>query len=907
MHIRVLIVLILANVSAAGTASAASREVQYGPAPEWAGAPPSATGTTPPEGSPLHFFYGDTQVRLGPDEDALYTAYRLKILTAEGLDVGNFNIAWNPSADTVAIHTLKIIRAGQEIDVLAGETFQIIQRENNLEYAMLDGELTATLQTPGLQVGDELEYAMTVHTRDPVLGEWSNGALQAPVIGAPGAYRVRLMWPLGETVNWRATPDLARAVPVVRDGHHVLTLEMRDPASAVFTNGAPVRYNIRRQIEYTDFTDWAQIASIFWPLYDKAATLAPDSPLRQEAARIAAATRDPVARAEAALALVQEQVRYVYVGLHGGNYRPAGADDTWQRRFGDCKAKSALLLALLRALDIPAEVVLVNAAGVDGIDERLPSVRMFDHAVVRATLGGRTYWLDGTRLGDRALARLPPPPFRWALPVRADRAALEAVPDDIRPEPTLVEVIDIDATAGVDVPAKVSAMRVLRGDGQFQFRTQLSRQSPEDADRTHKAYWRESYPWVEPDKTTWRYDETRDLLVFTMNGEGTPEWEGSDREGRRLRVENAGFPKPDRLHRPAEQDQAAPWLVADFPDYSCWVTTIRLPVDIGRWRWDHNSRPVNLKLGGVSYWREASLTGGVMRTVMSQRAEQREMTAAEAAALNQRLPSFNDKVSNVFQVAALNQTGATAPAGPAIDWTDPAAPCGASAAAEAATPAVSDDPSFTPPAQDPAHPVTQPPYPLLSVMAHEEGAVILRFTVREDGTVDPATVVVEDGTGSAVLDEAAVTEAANWRFKPARAGGRAVASPHQFRVVFALQHSQGMPSDAPPPSSGGAVGAMAPSPHQAWPITQPPYPPSAVEAGAEGDVILQFIVQEDGFVDPESIVVKKSSGFADLDKAAIDEAALNWRFRPATLNGAPVAAPHRFRVVFELKHARSSD
>jgi TonB family protein len=903
MHVRVLIFLFLASFSAVGQAGAASREVQYGPPPEWVGAPPSATGTKPPDGSPLQIFYGDTQVRLGPHEDALYTAYRLKVLTAEGLSAGNFDIVWNPSADTVTVHTLKIIRDEREIDVLAGETFQIIQRENNLEYAMLDGELTATLQASGLQVGDEIEFAMTVRTRDPVLGNWSNGALQAPVAGAPGVYRARLIWPAGETLNWRATPDQGKAVPVVRDGHHVLTLELRDPVSAIFTNGAPGRYNFRRQIEYTDFTDWSQIAGIFWPLYDQAATLAPDSPLRQEAARIAAATPDPVARAEAALALVQEQVRYVYVGMHGGNYRPASAEDTWQRRFGDCKAKSALLLALLRALDIPAEVVLVNAAGADGIDERLPSVRMFDHAVVRVTLGGRAYWLDGTRLGDRVLARLPPPAFRWALPVRADKAALEAVPDDIRPEPTLVEVIEIDATAGIDVPAKVSAMRVLRGDGQFQVRTQLSRQSAEDADRTHKAYWRDSYPWIEPEKTAWRYDEARDLLVFTMSGEGTPDWEGNEREGHSLTIENAGFPKPERLHRPAEQDQGAPWRVAGFPDYSCWVTTIKLPVEVGRWRWEHDSRPVNLTMGGVSYWREASLGGGVMRTVMSKRAGQREISAAEAAALNQRLSSFNDDVSSVFQVASVNQATASVPAAPAIDWTDPAAPCGPSGAPAAA--AASTDPSFTPPVQDPAHPVTQPAYPLLSVMAREEGAVILRFTVREDGTVDPATIVVEDGSGSAVLDGAAVAEAANWRFKPARAGGRPVASPHHFRVVFELKYLQGMPSYAPPPSSDEA--APAPSANQSWPITQPPYPRSAVEAGAEGDVILQFVVQEDGFVDPESIVVKKSSGFADLDKAAVDEAALNWRFRPATLNGKPVSAPHRFRVVFELKHAQPLD
>ena len=33
----------------------------------------------------------------------------------------------------------------------------------------------------------------------------------------------------------------------------------------------------------------------------------------------------------------------------------------------------------------------------------------------------------------------------------------------------------------------------------------------------------------------------------------------------------------------------------------------------------------------------------------------------------------------------------------------------------------------------------------------------------------------------------------------------------------------------------------------------------------------------------------------------MNEAAVNWRFRPAMKEGKSVAAPHRFRVVFALK------
>ncbi|MEN3951023.1 energy transducer TonB [Iodidimonas sp. SYSU 1G8] len=226
--------------------------------------------------------------------------------------------------------------------------------------------------------------------------------------------------------------------------------------------------------------------------------------------------------------------------------------------------------------------------------------------------------------------------------------------------------------------------------------------------------------------------------------------------------------------------------------------------------------------------------------------------------------------------------------------------CPASAAPPGVRP-ILDDPMVKPPTQDPAYPITQPPYPLMSVMAAEQGAVILRFIVRDDGSVDPATVTVEEGSGSAVLDGAAVAEAANWRFRPATSAGVPVASPHLFRVVFELSSVQGMQAGGNNPQE------KTPLPRQSRPITQPPYPRSAVEAGAEGDVLLRFIVKEDGYVDPSSIVVKKSSGFADLDKAAVDEAARNWRFQPATLYGTPVASPHEFRVVFALKKKQRPD
>jgi hypothetical protein len=99
------------------------------------------------------------------------------------------------------------------------------------------------------------------------------------------------------------------------------------------------------------------------------------------------------------------------------------------------------------------------------------------------------------------------------------------------------------------------------------------------------------------------------------------------------------------------------------------------------WRWDYLADPVNIRLGGISYWRVSDLRDGVMRTVMSKRWLVPEISSAEAKEVNERLPTFNNKMSRVFQVKSKNVTersnrASQPPFDATNDWTAAATPCG---------------------------------------------------------------------------------------------------------------------------------------------------------------------------------------------------------------------------------------
>src|SRR5262249_5331409 len=99
------------------------------------------------------------------------------------------------------------------------------------------------------------------------------------------------------------------------------------------------------------------------------------------------------------------EIRYFSVSLGESSHRPTAPSAVLKRRYGDCKDKSLLLIALLRALGIEAHPVLLTIGQPRGLDKALPSPQLFNHAIVQVKLGGEAYYLDPTRLGQHGALR----------------------------------------------------------------------------------------------------------------------------------------------------------------------------------------------------------------------------------------------------------------------------------------------------------------------------------------------------------------------------------------------------------------------------------------------------------------------------------------------------------------------
>lgn len=642
---------VVAIIQAVAVSAAAAQQpkVLQGPAPKWILPAPDGPQASAPKDALLQIRYADNQVRLSKKGQETYVTQRFKILRPEALQAANLRFVWLPSSGQIVVHSIRIHRGdGTTTEMLGKSSFQFAQREENLEQSILTGLTTAVFAIPGVEVGDEIEFSTTITQRDPTLADRPFGFLQLPAIEIGGTFRARLIQADGVQINRKMTADLEAGSQVSVNSAAELVVQLDNPKSMNRPEGAPARFQTGRLIEYSSFSGWREISSTFWKHYEQASKLAPQSPVRTEIAKIAGSTTDPEARALAALKLVQDRIRYVYVGLGTGNYTPATADQTWERRYGDCKGKTALLLAILKELGVNAEAVLVNQGGLDGIGSRLASPGLFDHILVRANVGGTSYWLDGTSFNSPKLAHIPQPRFRSALPLRQAGAELEDVPAKALTAPEVIEIVDIDASDGADKPAHFHVRHIIHGEGVAQVRAALSTLAGDDLKRALREVVGYTSDTTENEVTGWAYDDDTGSISLKWSGTRKLNWDGDTPPDRYFYLPGAGFSPPADYARPKEQDQSAPWALA-FPEFRCFVTTMKLPPDQGRLRWTYSSRPVDRVLGGIRYFRQATLRKGIVQTIMSKRSLQAELTAAEAKAVGAALADFDNEKSYVFQ------------------------------------------------------------------------------------------------------------------------------------------------------------------------------------------------------------------------------------------------------------------
>lgn len=436
----------------------------------------------------------DYQTRNRPDGSETFDRYAYRIVDRSGLERGAaISFEFDPATSEVTMNWLRIIRDGVVIDRLPDASFDVFRREKDAEKGLFDGWLTAYLNIDDVRVGDIIDYGKTT-VRTPIVGanlffRSVSVAWDEPI----ALIREKVTWPTAEPLKIRQLRTDIRP-DIKTDGALTTYLwQSADPTPVLSEDNLPADFPAYPAVEISSTDKWQDIVDPLLPYYRLDQRLPDDFAAKLD--DIAARFARPEDRMIEAMRLVQDNIRYVSLSMGRGSYVPRSPDVVVRSGFGDCKDKALLLATSLRRLGIRADSALTDLDDGLALGDVLPTVRAFDHVIVKAVIGSQTYWIDATNYlqGGRA-ENLVAPDYGFALPIVANDAKMERMERKELFQPTtfVSEAFDFPRREGE--PLTLTVTTTYRGGDADVMRYKLVSQSVSKLANDYLQYYNRQYP-----------------------------------------------------------------------------------------------------------------------------------------------------------------------------------------------------------------------------------------------------------------------------------------------------------------------------------------------------------------------------------------------------------------------------
>lgn len=399
----------------------------------------------------------DQQYDATAAKPAMYTrSVRLVANAAGASEAAKMTAQLDPTYQNLVLNHAKVVRGGSEEDRSTRVKVDFIRQEPGIDYGIITGAVTAVLQLEDVRADDIVDIALTVYGANPTLkGNDSNVFLLSGPI-AIERMTLRSIWP--EKSVWRVEDGEAEIKEIREKGRLILELGPK-PVPAIEFNFNASELPDFPVLWVSGFADWKEVTAWGTPLFRTPA----GAEVKEVAEKIKAERADKGAQAIAALRFVQKDIRYLAIVLGEGGYKPQTPTETLRLRYGDCKAKTALLIAILGELGIDAVPALVNPLAGWEVPDMIATPMAFNHVITKVTFDGKTLWLDPTIAQGGDIEHVTQADYGYALPLDGASGALEKIETPVLDGFHIETTETFDLRAGGDRPARMSLSIIARG------------------------------------------------------------------------------------------------------------------------------------------------------------------------------------------------------------------------------------------------------------------------------------------------------------------------------------------------------------------------------------------------------------------------------------------------------------
>lgn len=423
----VLLLLVLPGL--AKTLVAANPVVHISPKPIWISSPKNYNQRPPARSIENGYFLMLFERQIDVDRAADYHHYVREIVSEAGIQNGSqISVSFDPAYERLDFHEIVVWRNNKPQSRLNVGDFKVMADEEDFSKFIYQGSYSANYIIPDIRKGDRIEYSYTITGRNPVFGGrycqdiyMQGGQVIAHAYTSLQVSAVRKL----NMKNFNKVPD---PVITTKNGiKHYVWENYQVPAADDGSN-APAWYDTYANVQISEYDSWAQV--INWALAVNPVSAVMHGELARRVEKLKAeAGNDKEKYFRLAVKTVQDEVRYMGIEIGEYSHRANQPERVFNQRYGDCKDKALLLVSMLRANDIPADMVLVNTSLQDKVDRLLPTTDAFNHAVAVATVNGKQVWVDATMSYQRGKGTdIYFPNYGKGLQLKAGNAGLVDIP-----------------------------------------------------------------------------------------------------------------------------------------------------------------------------------------------------------------------------------------------------------------------------------------------------------------------------------------------------------------------------------------------------------------------------------------------------------------------------------------------
>jgi hypothetical protein len=341
------------------------------------------------------YYFSIIEHQVHVEKQADYHHNIREIISETGIQNGSeISVSFDPIYERLDFHEITVWRNNKPQNRLKASAFKVLADEKDLSNFIYQGTYSALCILDDIRKGDRIEYSYTITGRNPIFNNKFCQFLFLQYYQTVAHQYTALIFSSGRKMNMKLFNNASKPVVSGANGLKRYEWESFQIKPASYDDNAPSWYDARDFVQLSDYNSWNEVTD--WGLSINHAQTNIKGELAEEIARLKSISgSDKIKYVRTAVKTVQDEVRYMGIELGQYSHRANNPEKVFNQRYGDCKDKSLLLVTMLRADGIDADMVLISSNG-NNLDQYLPAHNLFDHAVVVAQLNNKPVWVDAT-------------------------------------------------------------------------------------------------------------------------------------------------------------------------------------------------------------------------------------------------------------------------------------------------------------------------------------------------------------------------------------------------------------------------------------------------------------------------------------------------------------------------------